>query len=163
MKNRTVNITFACPTCERPARVTFANAAGPVDWQCPQCDHRLSIAAPPANLPACAICGNRELYKKKAFPHSLGMGILVVACIASVFTYGWYEKWLTYAILIGTALFDGILYLMVGDVIVCYRCNAHHAGIEPGEQHKPHELIAGERYRQERLRREQLSPRGKGT
>ena len=102
------------------------------------------------------MCGNNELYKKKAFPHWLGMSILIVACLASVFTYGWYEKWLTWAILIGSALFDGVLYLLVGDVIVCYRCKAHYGGVQPSERHKPHELIIGERYRQERIRREQL-------
>jgi hypothetical protein len=84
------------------------------------------------------------------------MTILVVACLASVLTYGWYEKWLTWAILIGSALFDGILYLCVGDAIVCYRCHAHYRGFPAGAGHQPFELAIGERYRQERIRREQL-------
>ena len=172
-----MKITFVCPGCERPARVICPGRAGGVspltgsahepgglrpplagsiDWQCPHCDHRLTIEPAAPDLPTCVICGNKELYKKKAFPHGLGMTILVVACLASVFTYGWYEKWATYAILIGTALFDGVLYLMVGDVIVCYRCNAYYGGVQPSDRHKPHELIVGERYRQERIRREQL-------
>ncbi|HMC88193.1 MAG TPA: hypothetical protein VKI17_01535, partial [Gemmataceae bacterium] len=50
----------------------------------------------------------------------------------------------------------GLLYLWVGDVIVCYRCQAHYRGCESGPKHKPHELGIAERYRQERLRREQL-------
>ena len=60
------------------------------------------------------------------------MTILMVACLASVFTYWLYEKWLTWAILIGSALFDGLLYLWVGDVVVCYRCNAHYRGFQAG-------------------------------
>ena len=131
---------------------------GPGDWQCPGCDHRLQVAPPEdgASLSTCGVCGNRELYKKKNFPHWLGMAILVVACLASVFTYGWYEKWLTWAILLGSALVDAVLYLCVGDAIVCYRCNAHYCGIKAGLDHQPFELTTGERYRQERLRREQL-------
>ena len=100
------------------------------------------------------VCGNVELYKKKDFPHWLGMTILVVACLASVWTYFWYEKWLTWAILIGSALIDGALYLAVGDAVVCYRCGAHYKGFTPTDEHRPFELTVGERYRQEQIRAE---------
>jgi hypothetical protein len=153
-----VKVTFACPVCEQPARQTLDRAH---DWQCTRCEQRLSIPVPEPSLPACVVCGNHELYKKKAFPHWLGMSILVGACVASVFTYGWYEKWATWAILLGSAVFDGVLYLLVGDAIVCYRCQAHYSGVEPAAQHKPHELIVGERYRQERIRKEQIAAEAK--
>jgi len=104
----------------------------------------------------CLVCGNAELYKKKDFPHGLGLAILALACITSTITYGLYDKWLTWTILIGSALFDGLLYLWVKDVIVCYRCNAHHRGIAPGSAVHPFELTIHERYRQERIRREQI-------
>ncbi|MGH7172744.1 MAG: hypothetical protein ACRELG_20880 [Gemmataceae bacterium] len=150
-----MNIRFECPICEYPGRI---DGPPPSEWQCPRCDHLLRLpddAVDPA-LPACAICGNSELYKKKDFPHSLGMGLLVVACVASTLTYWLYDKWLTWAILIGSAAFDGLLYLWVKDVIVCYRCHAHFRGIADNAEHKPFELAIHERYRQERLRREQL-------
>jgi ribosomal protein L37AE/L43A len=150
-----VNIRFACPVCEYPGRIDVSRRS---EWQCPQCDHLLRLSADAADpaLPACAICGNAELYKKKDFPHSLGMGILVLACLASTVTYWLYDKWLTWAILIGSAAFDGLLYLWVKDVIVCYRCHAHFRGLADNPEHKPFELTIHERYRQERLRREQL-------
>jgi hypothetical protein len=107
-------------------------------------------------VPTCAVCGNAELYKKKDFPHALGMGILVAACLASTVTYLLYEKTLTWAILLGSAAFDGLLYLWVKDVIVCYRCQAHYRGVPASSDHKPFELTIHERHRQERLRREQL-------
>jgi hypothetical protein len=118
----------------------------------------LSFPSAPVDetLPACLVCGNHELYKKKDFPHWLGMTILVSACVVSVFTYGWYEKWLTWAILLGSALVDGLLYLWVGDVVVCYRCLAHYRGLPAKSPHKPFELGIAERYRQERARRELL-------
>jgi hypothetical protein len=150
-----VNISFSCPVCDRPGRLSLP---GPSDWQCPQCDHLLPLPADvdPA-LPACVVCGDHELYKKKDFPHSLGMGILVLGILASTITYALHEFWLTWAILIGTALFDALLYLWVKDVIVCYRCQAHYRGVVAvNPAHKPFELTTHERYRQERLRREQL-------
>jgi hypothetical protein len=148
-----VDVSFSCPTCERPARVN-ANAA--TDWQCPGCDHRQHLDAATTALSACVVCGNPELYKKKDFPHWLGMTILVVACIASVYTYFWYDKWLTWAILIGSAIIDGVLYLSVGDAVVCYRCEALYRGFKPTDAHRPFELTIGERYRQVRIRRDEL-------
>jgi hypothetical protein len=148
-----VNIRFSCPECEYPARV---NVNGPTEWRCPQCDHILQLPAPDPALSLCVVCGTHELYKKKDFPHTLGMAILVGACLASTITYWLYDKWLTWAILIGSAAFDGILYLLVKDAIVCYRCDAHYRGVTATAEHKPFELTIHERYRQERIRREQL-------
>jgi hypothetical protein len=150
-----VNVTFSCPECACPARVALP---GPTEWQCPQCDHLLPLAADAAEvvLSRCAVCGNQELYKKKDFPHWLGLTILTVACLGSVIPYWLYHQWWTWAILIGSAAFDGLLYLAVGDVIVCYRCQAHYRGCRPNPEHKAYELGIAERYRQERLRRERL-------
>jgi hypothetical protein len=149
-----VNIRFPCPACAYPGTIDLA---GKTEWRCPQCDHFVASPADPgAELPACRLCGNPELYKKKDFPHGLGLAILTVAILASVVTVYLYQPWLTWAILLGSAAFDGILYLLVGDVVVCYRCNAHHRGFARSPEHKPFELVIAERYRQERLRREQL-------
>jgi hypothetical protein len=96
------------------------------------------------------------LYKKKDFPHGLGLTIILLGFAASTVTYWRHELGLTWAILLGTAAFDGLLYLLVKDVVVCYRCNAHYRGVPAGPEHKPFELTIHERYRQERIRREQL-------
>jgi hypothetical protein len=151
-----MNIRLFCPECETPGRLTVPGLG---EWQCPRCDRlmRLPEGKTDPNLSACLACGNHELYKKKDFPHALGMGILVAACLASTITYGLYDKWLTWAILIGSAAFDGLLYLWVKDVVVCYRCNAEHRGVPATETYQPFELTIHERYRQERMRREQLN------
>lgn len=129
-----------------------------VRWQCPACDHRVELqsAAKDHTLTACPVCGNPELYKKKDFPHWLGLTILAGACLGFVLLNALYQQWWAWAVLIGSALFDGLLYLRVGDVVVCYRCAAHMRGLPAPEAYKPFELVVGERYRQERLRREEL-------
>jgi hypothetical protein len=149
-----LNIRFACPVCEGPGRVAVP---GTTQWQCPACEHLLPLGADadPA-LPNCVICGNPELYKKKDFPHGLGMTILVLACALATVAYALHHNWVTWAILIGSALFDGLLYLYVKDVVVCYRCNTHHQGLVPGPEHRPFELTVHERYRQERIRKAEL-------
>jgi hypothetical protein len=84
------------------------------------------------------------------------VAILTAAILASVVTY--YLRYIgaTWAILIGSAVVDGVLYLLVGDVSVCYRCGAEYRGFPANPEHKPFELGVGERYHQEKRRREQL-------
>src|SRR5438067_252974 len=120
-----MNVVFACPNCNVPCA---SEVDQPAEFQCPACEHRVHLHAAEPTLPTCAVCANHELYKKKDFPHWLGMTILVVALILSTLSYYWYEQWLSMTFLIGSALIDGGMYLMVGDVIVCYRCEAHHRG-----------------------------------
>ncbi len=148
-----MKVIFACPSCEQPAVTPVAQAS---DWQCSGCDHRLHLNAPDATLTTCVVCGNHELYKKKDFPHWLGMTILIVALLLSTVTYYSYEKWWSWSFLLGSAFIDGAMYLMVGDVVVCYRCEAHYRGFKPTEAHRPFEITIGERYRQERIRQERM-------
>jgi len=150
-----VNVHFNCPNCEVPFCLEWTGG-GP--WQCPRCAQRLELGAAEKDgtLAVCAVCGNAELYKKKDFPHWLGLTILTVACIGFVLLNALYQQWWAWAVLIGSALVDGILYLRVGDAVVCYRCGALYRGAAAASGYKPFELAVGERYRQERLRREEL-------
>jgi hypothetical protein len=102
------------------------------------------------------VCGNTELYKKKAFPHWLGVSILAVACGAFLLLNALRLYAIAWVFLLGSALLDGALYLIVGDAVVCYRCGAHHPCSTAAATHPPFELVVGERYRQEKIRRTQL-------
>ncbi len=149
-----MNVRFACPNCESSHIVSLP---GPKDWQCDVCDHRLDLNSGFDAKSPCVVCHNQELYRKKDFPHGLGLLILTVACVISFITYAYYQVWLTWAILIGTALFDGLLYLWVGDVVVCYRCHAQYRGLPKTPEIAPFDLGIDERYRQERLRLELMN------
>lgn len=96
------------------------------------------------------------MYKRKDFPHWLGLLILTVACVAFLLGQWFYWPRLAWSILIGSAVLDGVMYLLVRDVIVCYRCAAHHRGRLAAPGHSPFELGIAERYRQERIRRDRL-------
>ena len=115
-----MNVRFTCPSCEQPGRL---ETPLPAEWVCPACDQVLHLK-PGADPLRLLVCGNAELYRKKDFPQNLGMAILGLSCLASTLTYWWYQKWWTWGILIGSALFDAILYVLVGDAVVCYRCDA---------------------------------------
>lgn len=153
-----VNVRFTCPSCDHPGRL---ETPLPAEWACPKCSCTTPLKPDNADpvLAGCVACGNAELYRKKDFPHALGLGILTLALLASTITYFFYQQWWTWGILIGSALFDCLLYLVVRDVVVCYRCEAHYRRPPPGPEHKPFELTIYERYRQEQMRRKQLAQR----
>ena len=148
-----MKIRFACPTCTRTDQAQLPTVG---DWQCPRCDHIVALPREAVTAVAehCLLCGNHELYRKKDFPHWLGMAILATACFGSVIPYALHRPVWTWAILIGSAVIDGGLYLLVGDVSVCYRCATEYRQLPAGVVHPPYELEIGERYRQERIRRE---------
>lgn len=150
-----VNIYFACPSCAQAARIDLPATC---EWQCQRCDHLLHIpaAGPDGKVAACVICGNEEFFVKKDFPHWLGLSILTFACLAFLIANAVRHQWLAWVILIGSAIVDGALYLWVGDVTVCYRCGTHLRGFPANAEHKPFEIGVAERFRQERIRREQL-------
>src|SRR5262249_9170558 len=127
-------------------------------WQCPGCGHLVTIADPPRSttvegvtLHACAVCGNAELYKMKGFPHWLGLTLLTGACVAFLVLNAYRLQWWAWAVVLASAVIDGLLYLAVRDVVVCYGCGAQHRGLGYSGN-RPFELTVHERYRQERLR-----------
>jgi hypothetical protein len=148
-----MKIRFLCPIC---GSWTVTRQVDAESCPCAHCRHVVTAAAPStaAALTGCRVCGNQELYVQKDFPHWLGMSILVVACIASVVTYALYYIKTTWTILIGSATVDGLLYLLMGDVTVCYRCRAQYRGFPPNPEHHAFDLAIGEKYRQERLRKD---------
>lgn len=153
-----MKVRFLCPSCEYPGGASLPAREA---WRCPSCSHTLVVNDPPrtqkedeVTLHACAVCGNHELYKMKGFPHWLGLGILVISCVAFFVLNAYRQQWWAWAALIGSAAIDGVLYLLVKDVAVCYRCGAHHRGFGHSGN-SPFELTVGERYRQERLRLEE--------
>jgi hypothetical protein len=156
-----VKVCFDCPACERSRGVV--NLTGPTSWTCPACHQAVPLTPPPTvtgpegtTLQACAACGNAELSKKKDFPHWLGVAILAVACVAFLLLNAWYQTGLAWLVLIGSAVIDGLLYLTVRDVVVCYHCEAQHRGPRRSGN-APFELTIHERYRQQKLRKEQLN------
>jgi hypothetical protein len=112
-------------------------------------------------LVACPLCATDDLYVRKDFPQGLGLAIVVAGFLAST-VYWYYERPLpALAILLASALLDMALYYLVADVTICYRCQCQTRGegSNPGQRYLPFDLAVGERYRQERLRVEQLRGR----
>ena len=86
---------------------------------------------------------------------------MILGFVAS--TVFWYYRLPigAFAVLVATAALDLVLYYLVPDVTICYRCLSQFrgAGSNQEERFQPFDLAIGERYRQERLRIEELKQR----
>ncbi len=103
-------------------------------------------------LRRCLVCPSTDLFVRKDFPQRLGVGIVVLGIAASSIAWGYSLPILTFAILSATALLDVVLYLLVPNALMCYRCGAQYR-LAPGmDRHGAFNLETHERYRQQAAR-----------
>jgi len=148
-----MNITFSCPRCHSGVRTDVANCEAAL--ACPACQQ--SIAFPPDAfegevLCRCLVCPSTDLFVRKDFPQHLGVGIVVLGIVASCVTWGYAMPIATFAILFATALVDVVLYMIVPDALMCYRCGAQYRQVAGMERHGAFNLETHERYRQQAAR-----------
>jgi len=148
-------IVFECPACHVNSLVEVVAEA--TDLRCPKCSWQRPIAAEnrsgsePTN---CLVCGCEDIWRQKDFPQRVG--VLMVAAGALVSTIFWWLMMPAWAIgvLLLFALIDGVLYTLMRDVLVCYRCGSRHRHAPLDGYHERFNLETHERYRQEAIRLE---------
>ncbi len=147
-----MNVSFCCPHCDQGVRLHFS--ATDTELGCPHCGHAIAIPAGSIageRVNRCVVCPSTDLFLRKDFPQRLGVGIVTVGIVGSCITWAMSEITLTFAILFATALIDVVLYLIVPDALMCYRCGAMYRQSE-GTGHEPFNLETHERYRQQAAR-----------
>jgi hypothetical protein len=150
-----MELTFECPQCKAINRVRQAEACR--EFKCESCGdtrnaHPGSVS--PEGVCHCPFCGVDKLYIQKDFPQGLGLTIVIAGFAWA--TYYWYmvQPIAAYAVLLGSALIDLILWKKVPDVAICYRCLCQMRGpdVKPLGRLSPFNLEIGETFRQERMR-----------
>ncbi len=158
-----MELTFSCPTCGTVGQVSPLET---VDRAvCRRCGTERALhpeVIDHSELDACPWCLTTDLYTQKDFPQALGLMIVMFQIgISTVFWY--YEKPIeTFAVLLTFTLLDWALYPRVPDVTICYRCFCQVRGLGSNVDGRfpPFDLAIGERYRQERIRAQELRERG---
>jgi hypothetical protein len=158
-----MELTFSCPTCGAVSHVApLENALAAECRQCGTTRPLKAGALKAGQVEACPRCLTTDLYVQKDFPQGLGLFIVCVGfAISTVFWY--YEMPISaYLALVVPILVDLVLYHLVGDVTICYRClcQLRGGGANPAGRYRPFDLAVGERYRQERIRALELRERG---
>ena len=154
-----MELTYSCKNCGAVGYVSPLEEAR--EAVCRHCGARRPLEArccSGGELQFCPICSTADLYIQKDFPPALGLGIVLVGfAISTVFWY--YEMPVyTYLVLIISIALDFLMYYQVKTVTICYRCLAQFRGegSTASGRHQPFDLGLGERYRQERMRVQQI-------
>ena len=144
-----MNVTYACPACESGVRQQFDSETR--ELTCPHCGRRLRVpddAVDETRIKRCLSCPSADLYLRKDFPQRVGVALVAVGVVGS--SIAWYHMhvlW-TFGILFATALVDVVLYVLVGDALMCYRCQSEYRGVDGMESHDSFDLETHEKYRQ---------------
>lgn len=155
-----MNITFTCPKCERDARCEIIPEQGALT--CPHCQQDIRYPADAFegdHLAHCLVCPSTDLFLRKDFPQRVGVAIVVVGFVASSIAWGYTLPIWTFGILFATALIDVVLYAVVPNALMCYRCGAQYRMMPGLERHGAFNLETHERHRQQ-LARFKNSERG---
>ena len=148
-----MNVTFRCPHCDQIGRAEFDAATR--ELACPHCPANWPVpegAVAGNELRQCLVCPSTELYIRKDFSQPLGVAIVAAGIvISSVFWYYRMPLW-TYGVLFATALIDVVLYLVVGNLLHCYRCQAQYRGVPGLDNHGGFDLETHEKHRQQKIR-----------
>ncbi len=155
-----MNVAYRCPACDR--RVRVALSAGERGLCCPSCGHTLALpegAWEEGRVGRCLACPSHDLYVRKDFPQRLGAAIVLAGFAASCVTWHFYYVAATFGILLATFVADALLYLLVGECLVCYACGSEYRGVDAVREHRRFSLETFERYRQQAARQREARKR----
>ena len=148
-----MNITYPCPACEAANRAELSSDA--TELCCAGCGKTLQIpkgAIADGRIQRCLVCPSTDLFVRKDFPQRLGVAIVTVGLLASCVAWAKTEVNLTFGILFATAAVDVVLYFVVPNALMCYRCGAMYRGVAGIDEHESFDLETHERYRQQKIR-----------
>jgi hypothetical protein len=148
-----MKLRFDCPTCRTVVRCLLHQDDARLT--CPAC--RWSRRVDPGDIPdgkprCCLVCGNLDLWRQKDFPQALGLGFVVAGAGLSTVAWSVHRPVWALGILMLFAAADFLLFAVMPDVLVCYRCRARHSASGDLSRHAAFNHELGERYRQEQLR-----------
>ena len=151
-----MQISFDCPKCLKSAQSEITSGSRAV--VCPECHWTRPIAESDLveETPCrCLACGCSDLWRQKDFSQRLGVAIVALGILLSTIAMVYMQPELSLGILMAFALADMVLYVVMRDCLVCYRCHARYRRVPNLEQVGTFDLEVNERYRQEAIRLKQ--------
>lgn len=148
-----MKITYTCTKCDETITQPFDETTR--ELTCPACAHIIVVsqtAVKGNEVVKCLVCPSSDLFVRKDFPQGLGLTIIGLGFAASTVTYLYEQIIATFAILFLTALIDAVLYLVMGNVLQCYRCESQYRGIPGIDEGPEFDLTIHEKYRQQEAR-----------
>jgi len=111
---------------------------------CRACGAETALPLPPelresGVVETCPACGSALLYVQRDFNQKAGLAVVAVGAVLAPFTP-------YYSSLMVAALVDALLYALLPEITVCYRCHAHFRGFARNPRHQSFDLHVAEQY-----------------
>ena len=87
----------------------------------------------------CPACDGVQLYVQRDFNQKAGLAIVILGGALAPFTP-------FYSSLFVAAAIDAVLYALLAEITVCYRCHAHFRGFARNPAHNAFDLHLAEQY-----------------
>jgi DNA-directed RNA polymerase subunit RPC12/RpoP len=136
---RASEIAFACPTCGAEATAGLDGHG-----RCAACGAETALALSPSLrdqrvVDRCPACQGEQLYVQRDFNQRAGLAIVIVGALLAPFTP-------FYSSLFVAAAIDAVLYVLLPEIAICYRCQAHFRGFLRNPRHEAFDLHVAEQY-----------------
>ncbi len=146
-----MQIRFHCPHDGCVAIIEYEplENCGP-SMTCPRCQQAVRMQVTPSIrqdhvVDRCAVCGGQELFVRKDFPQLLGLTVVVVFGLLSVWLFrtNLVAAW---GVLGLAVVIDLLIYLVIGKVTACYACRAEYRKGVLNPAHEGFDLATSEKY-----------------
>lgn len=136
---RASEIAFACPTCGAEATAGLDGHG-----RCAACGAETALGLSSSLrdqrvVDRCPACQGEQLYVQRDFNQRAGLTIVIVGAALAPFTP-------FYSSLFVAAAVDAVLYLLLPEIAICYRCQAHFRGFLRNPRHEAFDLHVAEQY-----------------
>ena len=131
-----MQLQYHCPTCHSIADCQLDDSTRVL--VCPHCQGQIVVAMGAVTgrrIRKCLVCPSTDLYVRKDFPQRLGVALVGVGILGSSIAWYHMQIYWTFGILFATALADVLLWFVVGEALMCYRCDALYRGAEEMDLH----------------------------
>lgn len=138
-----MEVAAACPLCRQQVDLEIAGDGAPVI--CPRCKGEVlvqlgDIFFAKGTVDRCVLCGERHLYRQKDFSQRMGCAIFGAGAVGGLILGLLYGIWWLWGVLLATAALDGLLYRIIPNVVICYRCKAHYRNMADNPAIAPFDL-----------------------
>jgi hypothetical protein len=136
---REPEIAFHCPACGQESVAGLDGRS-----RCGACARETLLELSPSLreqrvVDVCPACAGRQLYVQRDFNQKAGIAIVILGGALAPFTP-------FYSSLFVAALVDAVLYALLSEITVCYRCHAHFRGFRRNPEHHAFDLHTAEQY-----------------
>jgi hypothetical protein len=126
-----MQVVAKCPKCDASLPVQVDAAATSI--HCGRCRQELRLTFSDAirsdrSVDLCPVCEGADFYTRKDFDPTLGLTVVIIGGAISAGFYWFGRDLVAYSILAGAVLVDLVVYGMLKDVTVCYRCHSEFRG-----------------------------------